>query len=106
MIKVHVCDVILRPMRRVPQIDLKLDRYWELSAIYSRFRRAYEMTSRIEVKLRCLRFNIGFWRREKNGGWNSDVISVCTTCTAEHCDKCDGHLASTTYQVLLIDIPK
>lgn len=59
MIKVHVCDVMLPPKRCVPQIDLKLDRYWELSAIYSRFGRVYEMTSRIEVKLRCLHFNIG-----------------------------------------------
>lgn len=71
VIKVHVSDVMLRPMRCVPQIDLKLDRYWELSAIYNRFGRVYEMTSRIEVKLCCLHFNIRIletgnkWRMEQ-----------------------------------------
>jgi len=58
VIKVHVCDVMLPPKRCVPQIDLKLDRYWELSVMYSRLGRVYEMTSRIEVKLCCLHFNI------------------------------------------------
>lgn len=58
MMKVHVCDVMLPPKRCVPQIDLKLDRYWELSAMYSGFGRVYGMTSRIEVKLCCLHFNI------------------------------------------------
>jgi len=58
VIKVHGCDVMPPPKRCVPQIDLKLDRYWELSAMYSRFGRVREMTSRVAVKLCYLHFNI------------------------------------------------